>query len=544
MILGRRLQGDSLVAAAARGERHPLTRLARRVVLAGRDPDVLERLAALALDRPGLAAWCARNDVVPADPGTAAALFLLTGQLRRYRALDPDAALLAEALAAAGVQRRGRLIEAMAGDLDPAAVAARVRGGRMVGDLPVAEAVAAVAGFGSWRPADPALFDRLAAEDPEGIAAAVRALPPVITIDVPGQLVDLTLAPDAGRVAAVYRDQASHRLLDAPLTGGARHAYDLDLTGANLADTLAIGTTRHVAVHLGDAVVAADGRGLALFADGFRRDLIRDRAFPALAALGDGGGWVALAGDGRLVCGARHALVWASAAPVADVRAGARLAGAPDARHIAVATRDLIVLLDVNGRPLLELPWRGGLDGIAFTAGGRLVALERPGGPAGLESRLYRWRIAGNELVEEDVVALPAARNLDALGARLLVLDTGGERLHVRDAATLEPRPHVDAGSARIPYPRAAAGRLALSAHWLRTEHAIEVRPPAVHRLAERPLSALTPGDLGALLEHDERDPRLRPLLDLLRDCLRIRFAADVALGRRDHLADDDIALG
>ncbi|WP_433087726.1 hypothetical protein ACQP1P_17490 [Dactylosporangium sp. CA-052675] len=203
------------------------------------------------------------------------------------------------------------------------------------------------------------------------------------------------------------------------------------------------------------------------------------------------------------------------------------------------------MLLAADGRALRTVPWPAGrLEGIAFTGDGRLVALDQPGGPAGPESRLHRWRIEGGELAEEAVAAVPVARNLEALDGRTLVLDTGEELLHLRDAETFEARPPIEGSTGRIPYPRAAAGFVAVTRHWLRPEHAIDVYPPAAYRLAARPLSQLAPGDLATIDRHAEPEPDRARLLRLLRDCLAIRFEADVALGRRDHLAEDDIALG
>src|SRR6185369_14506372 len=99
-----------------------------------------------------------------------------------YLARDPGGVLLHAALAAADVPRRAELLAAMAAaGLDPAAVAGSGAGARFVADLPVAEAAAAVARFGAWRPAGAAgaaLFDRLAAADPGRLAAAAATLPP------------------------------------------------------------------------------------------------------------------------------------------------------------------------------------------------------------------------------------------------------------------------------------------------------------------------------------------------------------------------------
>ncbi|MFL6076014.1 MAG: hypothetical protein ACJ73S_21710 [Mycobacteriales bacterium] len=74
-------------------------------VLAGSTPDPVRECALAA---------CRESGHVPADPARRAAFFLLTGQWQRYRELDGDGALLAEAYQDGTVRQRLRLRTAMA----------------------------------------------------------------------------------------------------------------------------------------------------------------------------------------------------------------------------------------------------------------------------------------------------------------------------------------------------------------------------------------------------------------------------------------------
>jgi hypothetical protein len=74
-------------------------------VLAGSTPDPVRERALAA---------CRESGHVPADPARRAAFFLLTGQWQRYRELDGDGALLAEAYQDGTVRQRLRLRTAMA----------------------------------------------------------------------------------------------------------------------------------------------------------------------------------------------------------------------------------------------------------------------------------------------------------------------------------------------------------------------------------------------------------------------------------------------
>ncbi|OLT36506.1 hypothetical protein BJF79_31125 [Actinomadura sp. CNU-125] len=99
---------------------HPLRDIAARKARALNDRAFVEDVCERAEGNTGLAAVCAEYGFAPRDPVTRAAFYLLTGQPRQYRALDPDGSLLALAYLARPEGGRERLREAMltAGELD------------------------------------------------------------------------------------------------------------------------------------------------------------------------------------------------------------------------------------------------------------------------------------------------------------------------------------------------------------------------------------------------------------------------------------------
>jgi hypothetical protein len=146
-------------------------------------------------------AWCRNRGYAPDDPPARAALFVLTGQVDRYRALDPDGALLARAYRHGQQRLRRRLRAAMTEveDLDLVRVLTgdgqgkrvitpvereylvRHLAGRrawpslwnLVLALPLVHAVQAARALDGWRPPgerDRALFEHLAAVRPADLS--------------------------------------------------------------------------------------------------------------------------------------------------------------------------------------------------------------------------------------------------------------------------------------------------------------------------------------------------------------------------------------
>ncbi|GAA4720076.1 hypothetical protein Prum_001980 [Phytohabitans rumicis] len=146
--------------------------------------------------------WCRDRGYAPDDPAARAALFVLTGQMDRYRVLDPDGALLARAYHRAPQRLRRRLRAAMTevdgvnpvrvltgSDLVRRTMTAAEReylirhlAGRRAWDplwqlalaLPLVHAVHAARVFNGWRPPhepDRTLFERLTAVRPTDLTA-------------------------------------------------------------------------------------------------------------------------------------------------------------------------------------------------------------------------------------------------------------------------------------------------------------------------------------------------------------------------------------
>lgn len=167
---------------------------------------------------------CRDRGYAPDDPADRAALFVLSGQVARYRELDPENALLAQAYQGAPQRLRRRLRAAMSevGDVDVVAVVTgdgrralaeterdylvRTLTGRRAWDdlwrlvlqLPLIHAVDVARDFDGWQPPKPrdrALFDRLLAvrrQDFEGLSAQASALferqPVLLRKTIPGYL--------------------------------------------------------------------------------------------------------------------------------------------------------------------------------------------------------------------------------------------------------------------------------------------------------------------------------------------------------------------
>lgn len=211
--------------------------------------------------RPALVAACRERDLAPADPAERAAFYLITGQLDRYRAADPDGALVTAAYEGAADGERVRLRTAMikSGDLDlirmlaggdgrwradsaddaERAAIVRVLAARanwpelwrITLDLPLSEAVAAIRLFDGWRPADEAgreLFDGLARTDPDRLATAIAdaSSPLRLRLDAMGDVMACAVSPDGSRLAVATRQGATEAvaLIDYALPSGRRLA--------------------------------------------------------------------------------------------------------------------------------------------------------------------------------------------------------------------------------------------------------------------------------------------------------------------------------
>ncbi|WP_238014295.1 hypothetical protein KZZ52_32630 [Dactylosporangium sp. AC04546] len=549
------LDGDprvhaTVLEAAARGDGHPIAAMARGRLLEHGAAAFAEQLCELALDRPELAEWCAAHDLLPADPTEAAVFLLLTWQLERYRAADPDGRLVAAAFTGADPQRRGRLLAAMAneGDFDLVAVAAGQvsdrpdhRGlvvehfaarndwpqlWRLIWDLPIVEAAAAVQRTGDWSPdgpADRALHAVLAGADLEWLAGTAEVMPEVDRVVLPGRPLEMALSPGGARLAVGYAGPLTGRVHDVEVAtdaGGPHCHWDPGPDGP-----------RHL-VHLGGVMVGAERTGLFRYEYGGRERLYDE---PVVTVLPLGTGFVALAEDGTLLFGDADGLTREQAWPAPDRPYG--LAAAPGGRQLAVAAATRLHLLDGWGAPVASVA-AAATGGLAFTAHDTLVTLA--GG------QLTRWHAAQRRLERRDAVPATGGR-LDVVDGMGLLVLTDGDTVVFRDAATLAPCAPDLEGPAAHPYPRAAAGRIAVARPEDGPTCVVEVLPPPAHRLVGRPIGGLTPADLATVeaeVAADRAGPWERRLLELLRDTLRVRFDHEIALGGSASVAGDtDIVI-
>ncbi|MEU7869017.1 hypothetical protein [Dactylosporangium sp. NPDC049140] len=505
----------------------------------------VDDLGRLAPERPELAAWLVAHDLEPTDPPTAAGFLLVTGQRARYHALDPDHALLRAAFTGGGPARQGGLLAGVAAaGLDPAVVAGGGLGSGPLWELPAADAAAAVARFGAWRPAAAAaaaLFDRLAAADPAALAATVAALPEPYDIPLLESPIDVAFSPDGERLAFDGGDGRRDRLVDVDAdTGRVLSRYRRDYRGYTLtARTGFFPSSPRMLVHYGDAVVGIDRLGLSRYERGQHVALHSGAQFCGVVRLG--AGFVALRIDGLLIFGdPRRVTSRSVAAQTAFGGAPGRwIAASPDGEHIAAASQKTLVVLDGRRRRLLARPAGGsGYGGVALAEPGYLVALA--------DGRLIRWRIDGDRLEAVAETAAPHSENLDVVdGTGLLVARESGPRYY--DATSLEPVAPAAIEDASIQvYPRHAAGRFAfVTRRAEEPRYGLRVLPSRADHLARRPLRELTPADAGRLDAAAREAPSgRRELYELLRDCARLRFATEVALGDGPVAADDDIEIG
>ncbi|GAB1510409.1 hypothetical protein [Actinophytocola sp. KF-1] len=567
------------VAAAACRSPHPVAATARAAILDG-DQDVVDAACAAALSDDGLAAFCVEHRLAPSDPHRAAVYFLLTGQREQYRLVDPDHSLLAVAYRGAAEDERARIRAEAAGDPDLvralAGTLARPRLGdgeagylvdafaarqdwpalwELAKNLPMLDAVRAVRRFDGPRPdgADGALFDALAAADPDALAASHRALAATIRLPL-RNTTNGSIAPD-GRHLVV---------------GGTRQVHVCTFPDGGLVETWPV---RHnstvLALDDGMQVYSYGGQepgDTGFTASGYLGDpaestrTARFHRARALARTADGFAALTLGDHDRLhlhllsgrghrfgdyerrtleVCGAlgipaRHASAqWAMA--VEPVHGLIAFAGA--GLHLARITAGGL-------RPLAALPFTGGVvPRLAFSGPGRLVGQD--------DRRVVRvWRIDDGEphLTAERAIKAVEPVDLPWLGVIAMndLSDNTGRSVLFLDRDTLT----------EVPVPARFTNRedpVALfaspDAAWFGVGYRdfVEVFEVLLSELVTRPLAAATPADLHTVRARLGRaEPVARPLLAVLRTCLEHRFGGDIALGTGTAVAarPDDIALG
>ncbi|HEX6358152.1 hypothetical protein [Actinophytocola sp.] len=558
VALGSQASVEEVVAAAALYGSHPVAVAARARILAGP-----QELVDAACEAEWLAAFCVEHRLAPADPHRAAVFFLLTGQREQYHAVDPDHSLLAVAYQGADASERSRVLTMAAGHPDLARVLAdTVRRGRLARlsqreaeylagafarqrdwtgmweltrSLPVLDAVAAVRRFDGWRPEGPdaALFDALAAADPDELTRAHRAVVTPWTVSARGTVTGGSFAPDGRRMAFTTVTSVDMVTLPSGVTEhwpASHHSEVLVLDGA----ALLISRWDHAASGLsnGTAGPAVFLRTVAFgrTPDGFAALTLGEERRPRLHLM-TGSGPDFHTYDQR-VLDVRTEL----GIPAGFAHPSWTMASEPVRGRIAIAGNDLH-LVEVTGDGLRRLAT------VPFVSGpGSRLSFARPDRLLGVDdTRMLRlWRADGAEprLVAER--QLSGASMADLPGAGVVAVIDPARRVRYLDGETL-----ADLGlpggfeyMATSLFASPDGTRLAVGHNGF-----VEVLDVALAALADRPLAATTPADLHMLRTRLDGDS---PFVELLHICLAHRFGVDVALGDPGpvHARDDDIALG
>jgi hypothetical protein len=472
---------------------------------------------------------------------------------------------------------------------------------RLIRDLPLADAVESMRHFDDeWQPdsdADAALLGRLARAEPVEIARARDALdvPEVIRIEIDDQPTHGAFSPD-GR-----------RLLVATSRGGRYSGCRVyELPGGTLAEQHDYGGGLPPAgvLHLGDCYVLVGRRRwggspqwreppsavweLVRYAGG-RADVPFWSEHP-VAVVPQPGGFVVVEAQQSLRVvrsrspGASTLLTWGPVAELTGIRLQFRdllgnvtrtgavsgelglgfyparleppLAADPDGLRLAIGAQGLAVLDLQASRVVAGVPARRArpslhrmIDGACFPGPDRLATIDRSG-------RLRLYLLTGDRLqfrarakvsgaFPRGLVTVPQRGEIAVIdekrGLRYLDAETLADVEQPPELAGLrgsmlcgssDGRHHALGGS------RGDAGFV--DVHW--------GGPTAVAALARRPVAVMAPADLAALMA---RLPELLPgagawpFLDLLRECLEHRFAADAGIDPATGLSktDHDAAL-
>jgi hypothetical protein len=553
-------------------------------------PEPAERVFAAVVD-PGtpaptrslLGEFCTAHEMAPADPVDKALFFVLTGKFDRHRALDPDSALLATAYRAATPASRAAVRQAMvgAGDVDfvRVIVADRdkdptdeeiayftrqfIRAGawrdlwRLVRDLPVWHAVAAMPSFGDWRPrGDRELFDRLAAAQVpvtgrQAVLDLVNELRRVRTLSNP-RLFPVRCAsfsPDGLEIAI------------ASVTAGVRV---FRLPGLWLIDRLSPRVVPGAVLHLGESMITVET------GPDRRHRLVRHRAGRA-TNLWEGVDWfddiLATAGlGGRYLVAKRGELLHGSgASPVRRVPFGQPLSLATDPAggRIAVGrSRELgLSILDESLETIASVRFPGVSAGrvhdVAFTGTDRLVSVDKGG-------RLRLWERDGHTLrvlVEGHVPAhawpqwagvrgglRTATLHAFPLVGRIAVAGRGQVAwLDAHTLAEADPPPGLPVAGEWDIWSSPDGSRVMVAND--RTIVVVDLLARAVAEMLTKPLAKLGSADLvvvSAAIAQRDLGPEVGQLLELALARLEYRFATEISLGDTTAIrpAGDDIALG
>jgi hypothetical protein len=539
--------------------------------------------------RAAIGAFCVRHDLVPDGAVDRALFFVLTGQASLHRAHDPDGSLLATGYRGAEDLRREVLRQAMldAGDLDLVRAVVVDRPNRMrtageidylarrladarewaelwqlIRDAPVVPAVAAMALFDGWRPAEQALFARFAAARPDTVAAAAEAVELGGRAQIPHvHASDVSFAPDRSQVAICG-------------FGSSLEVYTIP-GGRRITQSRPHAVRMGPVAHFGDGIIVAERDrygfhepGRLVRYRGARRAVVWTGRYPhdvARILVKVGAGFVAAMGDGLLL-GERQVRLngqpplgsWSGDFRLVAEPGSGRLAlGSCDGGDLVILDEELRIVARYEGDEYGEV---GRLDDVVFAGPDQLITLGKDG-------TVCLWRRAGDTL---EVMA--TARAAEVLPApfelpeqpwttdvpRLCVLPElglvaavghGGVVVCLRtDPLALADLPRELAddpadglwSSEDGSHLAIARANGHLDVHDLRLRDVADVVPA--------PMGSMSIADLAAVTAVERRDfpQNVRELFGLLRACLEHRFATEIRLGGAagQRAAADDIALG
>jgi hypothetical protein len=548
--------------------RHPP--LADRVLAAVTDPGHAPQL------RCFLGELCVRHGRLPGDPVRRVLVFAMSWQHEQRRAADPDGSLLAAAYRAADERIRDALRAslAIAGDLDLVRVVAESRlaelttaereylTGRLAGredwaglwrlarDLPVVGAVDAVRRIGErWRPEgqrDRDLFCLLARHQPDAIRQARAALTSPVRVEVPGRVTVGALSADGRRVAVVTEGEGRDVVSVHELPNGAL-VRRYDTVGADSTALGYAGTTLVVAFSWRDREVTQlhrcpDGQGM-------EPPCGQDRA----VTVGVGacrGGFVTASPGGRLTfrdSTGTPVRAWTGlSAPYR--RWQAVLVSDPDSGRLVVSGGYHMMVIDArdagNIRPVRDMHFIGErCEGACFAGPDHVVTIDA--------RQIRTWSLDG----PSDPVAdrsrgrpdpsLPFARCSisAAAGGEVCVLDRSGMVTYF-EGRTLsrvgEPRELTGSGGTVL-FSSPTDTCHALGGY--RFVEVVTAGQLALRLLADRPQASWRPADLAAMATSAPLAacrPAVRPLRDLLSDCLEHRFCGEIRLGAGTRPSGDD----
>ncbi|MEV5831429.1 hypothetical protein AB0L25_38265 [Spirillospora sp. NPDC052242] len=579
VILQRTPYREALLdALAMRG--HPLREIAAEKFGAVHDRPLVEELCERALTDPALAEFCAEHRFAPADPVARAAFFLLTGQPRQYRALDPDGSLLSLAYLSRPDDQRARLRTAMlaAGELDLVRVIvgddrrARVRDmsadetrylaeqlahrrawddlWSLVKDVPIATGAGLFRLFEGWTPGgddERRLFALFRAADLAGIASGLRdgddapwTAAPRARLRFRHGVDDVSFAPDGPFLA---------------VAGRAGVVGVFDLRTARLAERYdwfdsPVGSV----LHAGNGVVLAGERGrhgagpcrVVRCADGADRTLHASHgAVTSLALTGDGT-FAAGTRDGDLLLGGADGPV--AVRSITEFGLGRRqwprrIVAHRGSGRLALLGRSVHLIDPATGHAAGAHPGRTVAE-VGF-ADADTVACADPQGWTVL------LRVADGRRVSTRHTQIRGCMGLGVLPrtGQVVIADRTGD-LHFLTGATLDVVDvhRTPSGDRPTGLTLSPGGEFLAAGHGDGRVDLFDLRLREVPALVRRPVADLVPRDLGAVgaaLAHTAVTGRDRAVLELLDAALIHRFRFDVELGEAVELTagEHDISL-